>query len=69
MTPQTLVENTAKMHGAQDLAGMLARDLVAARAALRRIADLPKSVPSGADAANWAFQIARQALGEDGAGL
>jgi hypothetical protein len=33
-TPKTLIENTARLHGKNDLAGMLARDLVAALAAL-----------------------------------
>lgn len=36
-TPKTLIENTARLHGRNDLAGMLARDLVAALAALIQV--------------------------------
>jgi hypothetical protein len=64
---KTLIENTARLHGRRDLAGMLARDLVAAREALRRIADHAVIVvvePIGA--LDEIREIAEAALGEGG---
>ncbi len=64
---KTLIENTAKLHGRRDLAGMLARDLVAARQALRRIAGRTVIVVDEPMAAlDEIREIAEAALGDGG---